>query len=298
MEIKYLTIALTLTSLIGLNGCDKDERDDPDLDITGRWLLKQSITTTADDPGTIYWEWSPEIARARIIEFTTSTWESYQNDLCGASWANTSGDSATITYRFVHSDTLLIENTQIENNRFELRYAYVLRANELVLTSTSVGVNNSGQHIFVTESTYERYTGSFPPSEWTTTIADDEYEPDDDSTQAKSISVGTTQIHTFSRHDNDWYSFSAVSGRSYTIETTGTMDTYLYLYDGSGAGRISSNDDYYLDEMNNWNARIDWTSDSSGTYLVHARAYNQNTNCGSYGFWVREGAGGSISAPQ
>ena len=65
----------------------------------------------------------------------------------------------------------------------------------------------------------------------------DEYEPDDEHTQAKLIEIGKPQQHSFHDGDDvDWVKFQASEGR-YIIRVRGVqsnhLDTYIELYDES-----------------------------------------------------------------
>ena len=70
------------------------------------------------------------------------------------------------------------------------------------------------------------------------TFAPDEYEPDDESSQAKWIDVGVHQQHNFHNGDDvDWVKFQIQTPRRYTIRTKGVisneLDTCIELYDAN-----------------------------------------------------------------
>ena len=78
-------------------------------------------------------------------------------------------------------------------------------------------------------------------------IAADIYEPNDDSSQAKPIEIGTPQEHTFHHaEDVDWVTFQVTQPRRYTITAKGVrtaqLDTYIELFD-SDINSIDGNDD-------------------------------------------------------
>jgi len=88
--------------------------------------------------------------------------------------------------------------------------------------------------------------------------------------------------------DDDWYSFDAVSGVTYTIDTfdlDGNSDTYMYLY--ADCNTKITEDDESGDETGA--ARIVWTATESGTLYVWVehwdyRQFGSNT---FYSFSVR-----------
>ncbi|MDH5184812.1 MAG: hypothetical protein OEX12_13095, partial [Gammaproteobacteria bacterium] len=92
----------------------------------------------------------------------------------------------------------------------------------------------------------------------------DAYEEDDLYTQAKTMSVGSSQDHNFADDTSDWILFDAVAGYTYTIETSNLgvdADTDLTLYSGA-MSYLMSNDD--IDSYSgNYASRIDWTATSS-----------------------------------
>jgi len=78
-------------------------------------------------------------------------------------------------------------------------------------------------------------------------LSADEYEPDDEPSQAKTIEIGSTQEHTFhSGNDVDWIRFQVTRAGRYTIQTRGVntnrLDTYIELFDGN-MNSIAEDDD-------------------------------------------------------
>ncbi len=113
-----------------------------------------------------------------------------------------------------------------------------------------------------------------------TAASGDIYEPDDDPNQASRITVGSTQTHSLSAGDVDWVFFEVSSSGQYTIETTGSGDTKMWLYqlNGSSLIQLASDDD----SGDSLNAKIIRTL-SSGTYFVKVSAYYSSTAINSYG---------------
>ncbi|MCA8906594.1 MAG: PPC domain-containing protein [Rhodospirillaceae bacterium] len=88
--------------------------------------------------------------------------------------------------------------------------------------------------------------------------------------------------------DEDWFALQVTAGQRYVIDMEGTPtnagslpDPYLYLYDDTGA-EIDWNDDGGLD----FNSRLTFTPDATGTVYIGAAAYAGNV--GTYTLTVAE----------
>ncbi|MBI3585215.1 MAG: PPC domain-containing protein [Nitrospinae bacterium] len=114
----------------------------------------------------------------------------------------------------------------------------------------------------------------------------DSYESDNNRSQAKTVTLGTSYHHTYyPLGDEDWISFSATSGITYTIETlnlTNGADTHLFLYNTDGATLITSNDDRSLSGTDK-SSLITWTATATGTYYVRSKAYSDSGAISTYG---------------
>ena len=105
----------------------------------------------------------------------------------------------------------------------------------------------------------------------------DSYEPDNNASQARSISTdGSRQTHNFHvAGDNDWVWFHATAGTQYTIETSNlgsSSDTYMYLYDHDGTTILAQDDD----GGEGLASRIVWAAPGDGTYYVRVRHYDSS----------------------
>ncbi|GHV88047.1 hypothetical protein AGMMS50267_04070 [Spirochaetia bacterium] len=89
-------------------------------------------------------------------------------------------------------------------------------------------------------------------------------------------SVVNRTIHNSS--DEDFFLLTPDKDGIMTAETTGSMDTYMELYDADTGGKISDNDDGA--EGNN--ARIRQTVRAGSRYIAKVRGYHSQT--GNYGF--------------
>ena len=78
-------------------------------------------------------------------------------------------------------------------------------------------------------------------------LSPDQYEPNDDSSTANLIEIGTPQQHTFYHGDDiDWVKFQITQSGRYTIRTRGVrsdrLDTFIELFDAN-LNSIAENDD-------------------------------------------------------
>ncbi len=114
-----------------------------------------------------------------------------------------------------------------------------------------------------------------------TPIGLDEYEPDNSMEEATPILLGEPQTHTLDYYNGDtedWMSFEAEAGATYTIKTANlrdgdNLDTVLELYDAAG-NLLAENDDCTRSE-----SCITWTAESPGTYYVKAMIYESYGDC-------------------
>ena len=119
---------------------------------------------------------------------------------------------------------------------------------------------------------YSRYFRIVNPS------LSDSYEPDSTYLLAKPITVGAApQNHSLSSNDKDWLSFTATAGTTYTIQTFGSLDTYLNLFSTDGTTVLASDDDQPNGDTN---ARITWTCTASGTY--YCEIFGVSGSVGNY----------------
>ena len=81
--------------------------------------------------------------------------------------------------------------------------------------------------------------------------------------------------------DVDCYQFSAIAGTTYTIETSGSMDAYIYLADIDGL--LDTDDDSGLST----NSQISWDCLTSGTYYVMVSDYGNN-DTGNYVLYLMD----------
>ncbi len=113
----------------------------------------------------------------------------------------------------------------------------------------------------------------------------DQYEPDDSIDEASEIVPGESQERTLQDSaDVDVVIFTAVEGKTYTIETSITegeyTDTELTLYT-SESSYIDENDDKGEDT---YESLIEWTAPTSGVYTIEVTTLSP----GPYGLILSE----------
>jgi hypothetical protein len=112
------------------------------------------------------------------------------------------------------------------------------------------------------------YKRSFPPPEWYAPPPS-ENEPNNTRETAIPMAVGSSTMASLTYDDVDWFSFQAVAGKRYRIETGGNLDTYLELY-GSADTPLEEDDD----DGSNANGLVEWDCTVSGTYHVKVRGFS------------------------
>lgn len=271
---KYLLIALTVTGLIGFTGCDESDNDQEGV-LPGNWLLVYDYGESTTPEQSYTWgDTYDDIFRGMILQLTETTAAFYYNYACTEDWGTDSsepgpyilGDGNTITITWYYWETRIVE------------YDYTLSGNELTLSRTWDDSSGSGSSIM----RLEKYTDSFPPSVWTAAIYDDAYEPDDNVASASSIPVGgAEQEHTLPINDVDWFTFSAQSGTSYIVTTTGGWGPEINIYAADGELMLVTNDEYWS---------IYWTCEETDTYSIKVDEPGTTESCGKYGISVTTGS--------
>jgi hypothetical protein len=121
----------------------------------------------------------------------------------------------------------------------------------------------------------------------------DAYEPNETQAAAKPMPPGGAALPlTFFSDadgdhsgggvtDNDWFSFNAYGGESYTVETLGLLsgcDTFLRIHNAAGM-QLASNDNRSSGDVS---SLITWTAPSTGTYFIRVSRTGNNIVYGSY----------------
>jgi hypothetical protein len=84
--------------------------------------------------------------------------------------------------------------------------------------------------------------------------------------------------------DGDFFILTPAADGQLTVETTGSLDTYMNLYDADTRGELASNDD----GGSSYNARIRRSVQAGKRYIVKVRGYDSG-EIGNYGFraWLQ-----------
>jgi hypothetical protein len=111
-------------------------------------------------------------------------------------------------------------------------------------------------------------------------VRPDSYEPDSRSSPVRVQIGGAALSRTIHQGDEDWFRIQSESAGTLILETTGSMDTYMELYDGGAdsGNRLTSNDDGGA----NGNARIEYMAEAGKPYTAKVRGLGNET--GAYGF--------------
>ena len=109
-------------------------------------------------------------------------------------------------------------------------------------------------------------------------ISPDRYEPDSRENPVQTETGSPEIARTLHEGDEDWFSIRTESNGTLILETTGSLDIFMELYDSNSASRLSSDDD----GGSNLNARIEYFAEAGKTYIVKVRGVDSDT--GSYGF--------------
>ncbi|WP_319478499.1 clostripain-related cysteine peptidase [Marispirochaeta aestuarii] len=162
-------------------------------------------------------------------------------------------------------------------------------------------VLQSGYNYEYPVSTYETILDFGTDTSWGTylqTLDDlnilvhDNYEPDDNFTSAKSITVGAEpQYHTFDiPGESDYMSVNLTEGQTYTIQTYPATipyaDTYLTLYDSSETSLVENDDINVAD--GNYFSKVIFTPSISDTYYIECTDYYDYL--GDYTIDIRAGS--------
>jgi hypothetical protein len=177
-------------------------------------------------------------------------------------WTSTGTPGTYVTISLYYESSFVYSFTALATTANGNYYA-TLPANLANGTRYRIMVSSSSDRALYAYSGYFIIQGGRVP---------DNFEYDGVPDSAKSITTdGVAQNHNLTYRDTDCVKFIADSGTTYTMQTTGTLDTYMYLYDRDGLTLITFNDDI---GGGNLNSRIIWTCTASGTYYVKVRGFS------------------------
>ena len=130
---------------------------------------------------------------------------------------------------------------------------------------------DSGSNVVITR--YSAYSGSIPPFTWPrlTTQRADQYESDNSYLDATPITPnGASQEHSFYPvGDEDWYSFNAVTGATYTVFTNAGFTRDVRLYESNGSLSVAN--------VRTTDSTVIWNCSATGTYYIWATKLGVDT---------------------
>lgn len=264
--VKYLLFL----SVIGLIGCDNPTSSNGGTGtIVGNWVMIQEVYTEDGMSDTYNYDPSQDnYFEAMILAILPNN-----KLITNANDAGTDWYSDTVAY-------------QISGNQFTMDYVdvftYSISNGKLILSQ-----NLDGE---ISTIKFARYSGPIPPASWLTAISNDSYEPDNSSSTASSIIVGSSATqHIITEDDSDWFKFNAAAGKSYLILVTGIMDNVLTLYDTDGSSFIYEDDDNDNDVPLSGNVEsvIVFECFTAGTYYFKVSGYSSSEE-GTYQISVSE----------
>jgi hypothetical protein len=259
-----------------LQSCVQDPADDADAGgLDGVWMLTESRYSWTQDgfteKDTIRYDTASVFSRefyyireglAFWIQHDVEGDESWSQfsrlrSLGGNRWIWGTGDTLTVT---LSGNRLTLESSQ--------EYAYY-----------DDWFGDTVRYFYSGTTTLVAYHREFPPEEWFQPPAP-ETEPNGTRATANSLTVGGRPlVASLSAGDVDWYSFEAVQGQAYLIQTYGSTDTYMVLYQGQTL--LDESDDF---EGNN--AGFEWQCPATGTYHLRVSGFSTST-AGSYTMGVQ-----------
>jgi hypothetical protein len=180
----------------------------------------------------------------------------------------TSGDIDTYMELY-QGDTFIAENDDgaNEGNNAKIVFSPDRRINNYYINIRGYGDDSTGEYVLHSE---------------TVVVEFDQYEPNNIRGQATGISVGQRLSgNALADYDPvDWFTFSVTRAGTYSIGTTGGMDTVITLYNSNG-GELDFDDD----SGDNDNALLVINLER-GIYYAEITQYDEGY--GEYSFFVRQ----------
>lgn len=149
-----------------------------------------------------------------------------------------------------------------------------------------VGTDSETGETFTSNAVFARYNGDPLGGGGGTEVPVDANEPNGSVTTATPLTVGASaKAAAIVPDDEDWYSFTAQSGTTYTIETFGSpADVYMILLSADGTEVFEENDD----GGEGLNSMIVWQATATGKLNVVVVGLGDNET-GAYSIRVTTG---------
>ncbi len=254
-----INIFLALMIIILISACDNPTKPEPGKNsLIGKWFFYTDGYFIYDPTFDNYYS-------AEIVEITKDKIIFYMNE------PDTSYD-AYVSINYILIADMIIPD--IEESRGSIYYSF---EDDMLVLEWS---DSSKDYL-------KKYTGDFPPTSWTTALENDDYEPDNNYSDANSLIVGAdSQKHTITIYDADWFKFQATNNNTYMIKILGYMDNVLTLYDKDGQTYITEDDD------NDWGIDTDtwywlspvlvWNCESTEEYYFKVTGCWEDYDTGYY----------------
>lgn len=127
----------------------------------------------------------------------------------------------------------------------------------------------------------------------TSTVSGDTYEPNNSSSQATELRITSsnqTQNHSLhTSNDEDWFRFSAQTGKIYTFKSFSDIDTRVYIYDNDGSTQLLEDDDSGDDT----NFLAVFAPNRNGDYKMKVVGYNGATGTYELSYFFESNSGDS-----
>ncbi len=260
--MKYMiSLLLVISTILFIGGCEEDTED------YAANIINTYIFESIEFMGTTFDFSEDPMEDAMLVKITRDEVITYEND----------EDHCEDTYTIVSDEIEGVTETIISfTDGSTLEYSIVGDKLRLV---------DSGDVIMLAA-----YNGALPPAVWMdpTLLTNDTYEPDNEQATATTIAAGgTIQNHYMGEcGDEDYFMFSAISGRNYIMETSSVLDEYLdltlALY--SGNGTFLALDD---DSGTNYHPSLYWTCQVTGDYYFVVEGF-WSDDIGNYSVSVVE----------
>jgi hypothetical protein len=190
----------------------------------------------------------------------TSTWSA--GSLYSIQWQTTGSVGYYVTVQ-IYNDSTLYTTLSTETTNLG-SYSWSIPA----------AIASGSKYNVKISSYYDAGIFAFSPAFTIAGITPDAFEPDNKRDSASTIATtGAAQSHTLTLADTDWVKFSADSGKSYLIQTSGISSPQTYLYYGSETSYAN-----YSTSTAPWLL----TSSKTGTFFARIASYYT----GAYSFKV------------
>ena len=240
-----------------------------DVDPTGRWMLSETKVTikylfVPFSESLVYDPVIDEYYDAMLVDISDSTYTVHLN-LSGTNYGSKPidielGTDSIKFFAMDQSDSLEQQDSISFRTKINWR-------GELVF---SIAVKEENVELIL-ETIHKPYSGSFPPPSWLHDIEADDYEPDDTLLTATHLTNCSTEYHTLTAQDLDYFSFDADSGNTYTFKLMAYRDIQQELIHPDSLDTLAydmDDDDKLFNNDNLVESALQWDCKTSGKYYT------------------------------